>query len=143
MRHLAAVLAVAAVLLPSAPAVADDLANPVYADQKDAKSLTAYAAKLIEDTHCSAAIPFLQLAVEVDPSYADAYLNLGIAYADGGRADKAIEAYERYLALRPQDPRRADVEKIIAEYRGTEKAEKKDAAEAKAIAPAAEPAAAN
>src|SRR2546428_12540767 len=100
MRTLTALTILAAIgVAPSAGA--NDLSHPLYANKKDAKSLTAYAPKLIADDHCTAAIPFLQMAIEVDPAYAEAYLDLGIAYADGGRDDKALQAYERYPALRP------------------------------------------
>lgn len=120
MRHLAAVLVAAAALAAPLAAGADDLASPVYANHMDAKSLTEYAAKLIADDHCAAALPFLQMAVEQDPGFAEAYLNLGIAYADLGRSDKSIESYERYLALNPHDPRAVDVEKIVAAYKSKE-----------------------
>src|SRR5438874_1210556 len=79
MRNLAATaIALASALGFAAPATsfADDLSHPFYANKKDARSLTAYGEKLIADDHCTAAIPFLQMAVEVDPSYAEAYLDL-------------------------------------------------------------------
>lgn len=40
-------------------------------------------------------------AAEIDPDYAPAYNNLGIAYEQDGDLDKARTAYERAMALDP------------------------------------------
>ena len=42
-------------------------------------------------------------AVELDPSYADAYNNLGVVYEQEGLFEKAREAYEKAMALDPKD----------------------------------------
>jgi Tfp pilus assembly protein PilF len=47
--------------------------------------------------HADAQVEF-QKAVELDPTYADAYHNLGSAYAEQARWDEAIVAYRRALA---------------------------------------------
>ena len=44
-----------------------------------------------------------QRAVEIDPSYAAAWNNLGVAYEHEGRFDEAREAYEKALELEPQN----------------------------------------
>ena len=40
--------------------------------------------------------------LEIDPEYADAYYNLGIAYYNDGQADEAIRFFERAIALANQ-----------------------------------------
>src|SRR3989338_3734325 len=40
-------------------------------------------------------------AIQLDPNYADAYINRGNAYADKGQYDRAIEDYNRAIALDP------------------------------------------
>ena len=42
-------------------------------------------------------------AVEIDPPYAAAYNNLGIAYEHEGELTKAREAYERAVKLEPNN----------------------------------------
>ena len=42
-------------------------------------------------------------AVEIDPMYAAAYNDLGIAYEHEGQLDKARKAYEKALALEPNN----------------------------------------
>lgn len=43
-------------------------------------------------------------AVELDPTYAEAYNNLAVAYEHDGDLDKAAGAYEKALALEPNNP---------------------------------------
>ncbi|MGE3513480.1 MAG: tetratricopeptide repeat protein [Vicinamibacterales bacterium] len=42
-------------------------------------------------------------AVELDPTYAAAFNNLGVAYEHEGLLDKARQAYEKALALEPDN----------------------------------------
>ena len=42
-------------------------------------------------------------AVDIDPSYAAAWNNLGIAYEHEGLFKKALEAYEKALDLEPRN----------------------------------------
>jgi Flp pilus assembly protein TadD len=97
-------LVVAVFLVAASPAFADE-AKQVYPNDKNPQSLNTYAKQLLADGHAAAAIPFLLSAIEMDPSLADAYMNLGHAYTEAGRTDKAIEAYERYMVLRPNEKR--------------------------------------
>jgi Flp pilus assembly protein TadD len=42
-------------------------------------------------------------AVEIDPMYAQAYNDLGIGYEHEGQLDKARKAYEKALAIEPNN----------------------------------------
>ena len=47
------------------------------------------------------AISFYLKAIELDPDYADAYVNLGVTYKNQGNNIKAIESYEKAIELDP------------------------------------------
>ena len=47
----------------------------------------------------------LELALQIDPNYSVGWTRLGAAKSFMGRADEAIEHYERALRLSPRDPR--------------------------------------
>ena len=64
------------------------------------------AAVLMQTQEFPEAIESLQIALRMDPSYVAAHHNLGLAYANTGRPDLAIGAFERALEL---DPERADI----------------------------------
>ncbi len=49
------------------------------------------------------AIPFLERSVQLDPTSAKAYNNLGVAYGLSGRFTEAIQALERAVQLDPTD----------------------------------------
>ena len=42
-------------------------------------------------------------AIELDPTYAAAFNNLAVAYEHEGQLDKARQAYEKAIALEPQN----------------------------------------
>ena len=42
-------------------------------------------------------------ATQLDPTYAPAFNNLAVAYEQGGQLDKAREAYEKAIALQPNN----------------------------------------
>jgi len=42
-------------------------------------------------------------AIELDPTYAPAFNNLAVAYEHEGQLDKARQAYEKAIALEPQN----------------------------------------
>lgn len=44
-------------------------------------------------------------AAEIDPTYAEAYNNLGVGYEHEGQMDKARKAYEKALELDPNNTR--------------------------------------
>lgn len=46
---------------------------------------------------------YLKQSIEMKPTYADAQKNLALLYAEQERADEAVDAYEKYIDLRPTD----------------------------------------
>jgi Tfp pilus assembly protein PilF len=49
------------------------------------------------------AIQELKDAIQIDPAYADAYLNLGVAYASIGEEGKAMAALHKAIQFKPDD----------------------------------------
>ncbi len=50
------------------------------------------------------AVAEYQEALRLDPEYPDAHLNLGLTYADQGKAPEAMKALEAAASLAPKDP---------------------------------------
>ena len=44
-------------------------------------------------------------AIEIDPDFAKAYCNLGLAYQRKGFLDKAVESFSKAVELRPESER--------------------------------------
>ncbi len=61
-----------------------------------------FGADLLKQGRLDEAIVELLHAVEVDPTYAAAYLNLAYAYDQQGKAEEAIEAYKKGVSLDPK-----------------------------------------
>src|SRR5581483_698964 len=59
---------------------------------------------LLRQERYEQAISVLERAVNIAPDYADAYNELGYAYASVGDYPKAIAAMDRYVALMPDEP---------------------------------------
>jgi Flp pilus assembly protein TadD len=79
-------------------------AGPVQADARsDAKSQVEFGIAVARRGLWREAIFRWERAVGLDPTYASAYNNLGIAYENTGELDKAREAYERALELEPEN----------------------------------------
>ena len=112
MRRLMtyAVVALAAV-------AATAFAEPEKKTTRSAEDLCAFGKSMVDAGHPEAAIAFLEEAVAMKPAFADAYELLGDAYALSGRNEKAVAAYEKFLALAPLDPRAGDVSKFVQEHR--------------------------
>jgi tetratricopeptide (TPR) repeat protein len=68
----------------------------------------------------AAAIASVERALTGDPEFLLGYYNAGIFYADAGRTDEAVAAYERYLELDPGDsPERTQfVQDQLAQLQG-------------------------
>ena len=85
------------------PEAIEALEQAASAAPNDADTLNALAAELAAG-HCSPAglaraRTLLERAVELDPSFGEAWSNLGLLAAGGGRWSEAARAYERALAL--------------------------------------------
>lgn len=62
------------------------------------------------------AIPYLERAVRLKSNSADSVAALGDAYQATGRTSKALDAYKKYLKLRPKGRRSDQLREIIARY---------------------------
>jgi Flp pilus assembly protein TadD len=80
------------------------VALPTYADARsDAKSQVDFGIKVAQNGLWKEATYRWEKAVEIDPSYAAAWNNLGIGYEHEGRFDDARKAYEKAVALDPKN----------------------------------------
>lgn len=78
------------------------VADPVSADRRsDAKKYTSFGIELAQKQIWPSAATQFEKAVELDPTYAPGWNNLGIAYEQLGKFDDARKAYEKALALEP------------------------------------------
>ena len=90
--------AVAFAILTSAFAAA------AYADNRsEAKSQVDFGIKVAQNGLWKEATYRWEKAVELDPTYAAAWNNLGIAYEHEGRFEDARKAYEKAVALDPKN----------------------------------------
>ncbi len=63
--------------------------------------LNGLATVLIKENRTVDAIPYLEKAIDLDPTFVEVYLNLGIAYHTLGQTDKARTLYKAFLKLSP------------------------------------------
>lgn len=82
-------------LLSAAPAAADA--------RSDAKQQVEFGIAVAQRGLWREAIYRWLRAVEIDPTYAAAHNNLGIAYEHDGDLDKARAAYEKAIELEPDN----------------------------------------
>ena len=79
-------------------------ASPVFADARsDAKSQVEFGINVAQRGLWREAIYRWEKATQLDPTYAAAYNDLGIAYEHEGQLDKARKAYEKALELDPNN----------------------------------------
>jgi Flp pilus assembly protein TadD len=79
-------------------------ASPALADARsDAKEQVAFGISVAQRGLWREAIYRWEKAVQIDPTYAAAYNDLAIAYEHEGQLDKARVAYEKALALEPDN----------------------------------------
>src|SRR4051812_38484539 len=79
-------------------------ASAAFADARgDAKSQVAFGINVAQRGLWREAIYRWEKAVELDPTYAEAYNDLAIAYEHEGQLDKARKAYEKALELAPNN----------------------------------------
>lgn len=92
-RHLAAVVLVSALS-----------ATSVWADARsDAKEQVEFGIQVAQRGLWREAIYRWDRAAQLDPTYAAAFNNLAVAYEHEGELSKAREAYEKALALEPDN----------------------------------------
>ncbi len=93
-----------ALLLLAGAAVAAMTATPVLADNRsNAREQVEFGINVAQRGLWREAIYRWEKAVELDPTYAAAFNDLGIAYEHEGQLDKARKAYEKALALEPNN----------------------------------------
>jgi len=80
------------------------LASPAYADARtEAKAQVEFGINVAQRGLWREAIYRWQKAVEIDPTYAAAFNDLAVAYEHEGQLDNARQAYEKALALEPNN----------------------------------------
>jgi len=80
------------------------LVTPAYADVRtDAKAQVEFGINVAQRGLWREAIYRWEKAVEIDPTYAAAFNDLAVAYEHEGQLDKARDAYEKALALEPNN----------------------------------------
>ena len=78
-------------------------ATPAYAQRKQAKEQVEFGIQVAQRGLWKEAIYRWERATQLDPSYAAAFNNLAVAYEHEGQLQKAREAYEKALALEPEN----------------------------------------
>src|SRR3954447_18344475 len=87
-----------------AAAVVFTSVSPSWADvRRDAKAQVDFGISVAQRGLWREAIYRWEKAVEVDPTYAAAYNDLAITYEHEGQLDKARKAYEKALAIEPNN----------------------------------------
>jgi Flp pilus assembly protein TadD len=79
-------------------------APSAYADARaDAKAQVDFGIKVAQNNLWGEARYRWEKAVQIDPTYAAAWNNLGIGYEHDGRFEEARQAYEKALKLDPKN----------------------------------------
>jgi Tfp pilus assembly protein PilF len=79
-------------------------AAPAFADARsDARSQVEFGIDVAQKGLWREAIYRWERAVQIDPTYAAALNNLAVAYEHEGQLEKAREAYEKAVALEPNN----------------------------------------
>ena len=78
-------------------------ASPAWAQRKQAKEQVEFGIQVAQRGLWKEAIYRWERATQMDPSYAAAFNNLAVAYEHEGQLAKAREAYEKALALEPEN----------------------------------------
>ena len=84
------------------------VATPRAQARADAKAQVEFGIDVARRGLWREALYRWQRAIDLDPTYAPAWNNLGVAFEQAGRFDEAREAYETALDLDPDDFRIAD-----------------------------------
>jgi Tfp pilus assembly protein PilF len=78
-------------------------ATPAFAQRKQAKEQVEFGIQVAQRGLWKEAIYRWERATQLDPTYAAAFNNLAVAYEHEGLLQKAREAYEKALALEPEN----------------------------------------
>lgn len=85
--------------------LAGAVASPLYADARsDAVAQVEFGIAVAQKGLWREAIYRWERAVEIDPTYAAAFNDLAVGYEHEGQLDKARQAYEKAVALEPNNP---------------------------------------
>jgi len=80
------------------------VASPAYADARtEAKAQVEFGINVAQRGLWREAIYRWEKAIEIDPTYAAAWNDLAVAYEHEGQLDKARQAYDKALALEPNN----------------------------------------
>lgn len=80
------------------------VAAPAYADRRsDAKAQLVFGISIAQKGIWKGATERFLKAVEIDPTYAQAWNDLGIGYEQQGKFTEARQAYEKAIALDPKN----------------------------------------
>jgi len=80
------------------------VAAPAYADRRsDAKEQVEFAITMANKGLWTEATMRWEKAVEIDPTYAAAWNNLGIAYEQQGKFEEANKSYNKAIQLDPNN----------------------------------------
>jgi hypothetical protein len=93
-------------------------AVPVAGSDSHARGAALYeqGVALIGDADYVGALGKLSMALDVDPTLADAHKAMGVCYAHLQEADKGAYHYEQYLKLKPRADDAAQVRRMLADY---------------------------
>jgi len=83
--------------------LAFSMAGVLAADRSAAKEQVDFGIKVAQNGLWKEATYRWEKAVEIDPTYAAAWNNLGIGYEHEGRFEEARKAYEKAVALDPKN----------------------------------------
>jgi Tfp pilus assembly protein PilF len=78
-------------------------ASPAWAQRNQAKEQVEFGIQVAQRGLWKEAIYRWERATQLDPTYAAAFNNLAVAYEQEGQLAKAREAYEKALALEPEN----------------------------------------
>ena len=101
---LRALLVFAAVVALASPARGGDRSTSLTVDVRDdAKAQVEFGIRVAQNGLWKEATYRWEKAVEIDPTYAEAWNNLAIGYEHEGRFEDAEKAYQQALKLAPKN----------------------------------------
>jgi len=87
------------------PLATAELKKAVELDDELVPALVYLSRIYMDDKNYADTVPLLETATRLDPTNADLFLTLGVAYRGVGRLDDAQAAYDKALSLDPSDPK--------------------------------------